>query len=291
MPEKLELQLQMSSIVISTNPFGDFSKVTIISDLLSDDDMKEMTRKAKKLWQKFVHQPQTGRCLVFFLILEKLCRIITEDFLKAMHHLAPIMDLGDIYTRVEGLQTNSEQAIKELALQEWTLELLYRMHVSLQASVDSVLGAKKELMAQVLDGPGTRSIALEATCQEYTGRVEDTITHMAVVSSKLEASIALQTRFEEAFSSAMAMADSRTSLNQNATVKQLTYLTMAYLPIGLIVAIFAIPSEQLVIKVPMGTTWLVISIIIALACTYLAAFYVGKIVRYVKSWWGKVGRS
>jgi hypothetical protein len=91
--KKLSFELEVSSIVISTNAFGDFSKCTVISDLIGKSDMKAIVEDAQKLWQKFIHQPQTGRCLVFFLVLGKMCQQITEDYEKAIQELTSILKL------------------------------------------------------------------------------------------------------------------------------------------------------------------------------------------------------
>jgi len=86
-------RLEISSIVLSTNPFGDFSKCTIISELINQEEMKAVVNEARKLWQQFVHQPQTGRCLVFLLVLGKLVQKITETYNVAINKLTSILEL------------------------------------------------------------------------------------------------------------------------------------------------------------------------------------------------------
>jgi hypothetical protein len=92
--EKLSFELDVSSIVISTNAFGDFSKSTIVSKLIGKDEMEEITQDARKLWQKFIHQPQTARCLVFFLVLSKMCQHITQNYKAAIRELTFILELN-----------------------------------------------------------------------------------------------------------------------------------------------------------------------------------------------------
>jgi len=92
--EKLSFELDVSSIVISTNAFGDFSKSTIVSKLIGADDMHNIVQDTRKLWQKFIHQPQTARCLVFFLILGKICQQITRNYTAAIEELTAILELN-----------------------------------------------------------------------------------------------------------------------------------------------------------------------------------------------------
>jgi hypothetical protein len=59
--EKMIFKPEMSSIVISTNAFGDFSKCTLVTELIGDKEMRDIVQDARKLWQKFIHQPQMPR--------------------------------------------------------------------------------------------------------------------------------------------------------------------------------------------------------------------------------------
>lgn len=84
---------EVSSIVLSTNSFGDFSKCTVVSEFMDENKMLEITKDARKLWQKFIHQPQTARCLVFFLLLGKMCETITGNYEQAIETLSSILTL------------------------------------------------------------------------------------------------------------------------------------------------------------------------------------------------------
>jgi hypothetical protein len=72
--------LNVSSISMVTNRFGDFSKCLIVSTILSDDDVKRVADEAEKLWRKFAHHPQTARCLAFLLVLGMLCKKIAKNY-------------------------------------------------------------------------------------------------------------------------------------------------------------------------------------------------------------------
>jgi hypothetical protein len=89
--EKMVFKPEMSSIVISTNEFGDFSKCTIVTELIDNKKMGYIVKDARKLWQKFIHQPQTARCLVFFLLLGIMCQKITDQYKKAIEELISVL--------------------------------------------------------------------------------------------------------------------------------------------------------------------------------------------------------
>ncbi len=91
-------------------------------------------------------------------------------------------------------------------------------------------------------------------CQEYKGDFEGSLVQLVAAATKLERKINLNLRHEESvrrvrrcmwraqianhpvqFSAVLTMRDSRTSIRQNETVQRLTYLTIGYLPITLIV--------------------------------------------------------
>jgi hypothetical protein len=93
-PQKPEpFKLTMSSLVLSTNAFGDFSKCTIISETVDDARLAKFVADIHNLWQKFVHQPQTGRCLVFLLALGIMCERIAEQYTKAIKAFVSLLNL------------------------------------------------------------------------------------------------------------------------------------------------------------------------------------------------------
>ena len=95
-------KLTVSSLVISTNAFGDFSKCTILSETV-DDQLVKLVEVSHDLWQKFVHQPQTARCLVFLLALGVMCEKIAEQYTKAIKAFSDLLnlDVGSYFTSTQ----------------------------------------------------------------------------------------------------------------------------------------------------------------------------------------------
>ncbi|PVH70672.1 hypothetical protein DL98DRAFT_618564 [Cadophora sp. DSE1049] len=88
-----QIRFSSSSIVLSTNNFGDFSKCSIISELISEATLKQLEKELPILWQRFIHQPQTGRYLVFLLILGYLCHAIALELQEAVDFLTTIINI------------------------------------------------------------------------------------------------------------------------------------------------------------------------------------------------------
>jgi hypothetical protein len=65
-----------------------------------------------------------------------------------------------IYKRSEGEWTNDEKAQHEFELGLWSLDSLSKLQNSLKSSVDSLLEAKEELIAQIRNVSLQRQLAL-----------------------------------------------------------------------------------------------------------------------------------
>jgi hypothetical protein len=89
----MRVVLRVSSIITSTNSFGDFSKTAIISKIIPGSKLRRAGEKAQQLWRIFVHQPQTARCLVFLLLLGMLCQEIAKQFRDAANYFVNILNL------------------------------------------------------------------------------------------------------------------------------------------------------------------------------------------------------
>ena len=84
---------KVSSIIISTNPFGDFGKCSTISEILPECIMVHLCENAKEVWQKFVHQSQTGRCLIFLLFLGSTCQAMARKYREALGYFVRLIKL------------------------------------------------------------------------------------------------------------------------------------------------------------------------------------------------------
>lgn len=76
----VDICLLSSSIVFSGPELGNFWTCSVISSLLIEDDVQYIvSEKVIEIVQMYIHQPSSGRCLVFLLLLGYLCRNLAEE--------------------------------------------------------------------------------------------------------------------------------------------------------------------------------------------------------------------
>ena len=83
-----------SSIIISTNQLGDFGKTTIISRLIDEAAMERLSGAALEIWNAFIQQPQTARCLVFLVLLGEVCDEMSSRYERILKELTTVLGLG-----------------------------------------------------------------------------------------------------------------------------------------------------------------------------------------------------
>ncbi|KAI0120850.1 hypothetical protein F4776DRAFT_229529 [Hypoxylon sp. NC0597] len=131
-------------------------------------------------------------------------------------------------------------------------------------------------------------------CQHSLSDFDRKLTQLIVLSDELNQKIKLNSRYKDSvrsspptccitvliqvkLSTVLSLEDSRNSIRQNSTIQKLTYLTIGYLPLGLISAIFAIPSEQNVIIPAMGLGGFVVSVVGLFIITFTIAVFIEPI--------------
>ncbi|KAK3376331.1 hypothetical protein B0T24DRAFT_218093 [Lasiosphaeria ovina] len=146
-----EMELRVSSIGMSTNEFGDFSKCSVVTDLIHPNDIAALGRQAQEIWNGFVHQPQTGRFLVFSRVLGLLCKGIVTHYQEALLEFVTKMQLEQelpTYLKDPG-ELRSGDADAELRLSLWSLEALYKMSNTLAMSVKAIEEAIEDVKREV----------------------------------------------------------------------------------------------------------------------------------------------
>ncbi|KAK0639083.1 hypothetical protein B0T16DRAFT_236584 [Cercophora newfieldiana] len=297
--------LFISSISMVTNRFGDFSKCLIISSIFGDRDVTKVASKAKAVWRKFAHHPQTARCLVFLLVLGALCRKMAKEYdtsvgyvdeFKAKDDAAASLamlksdpELKAIYNAdgklMSGVLRDRDGDVATYWLRGTKRSALYRMRTALNECVTCSLQAKQELEQQMQEYSKSHHLSpgLENLCQWYLGTFDKDHTRLTVVSARLEGLMESIDRSMEVFSNVATMVDSKTALNQSKTIQKLTYLTIAYLPLGLLTAIFAIPKEQDTVAETMGLAWYVGGLLIMFSVTTVTAIYIDELLSSIQN--------
>lgn len=180
---------------------------------------------------------------------------------------------------ISGAYRSSSNDVAKYWLRGAKRSFLLQIQISLKECVETTQQAKEDLMAQILEDQLNRGPDLERSCQWYLGTFEDQFSRLKAVSYVLDGQIETISRSMDVFSNVSGMVDSKASLDQSRTIQKLTYLTIAYLPMGFLAAIFAIPPDQLVTFSGMGLNWFIYAILIMLAATSLAAWQMDPVIK------------
>ncbi|KAK5652663.1 hypothetical protein OQA88_10257 [Cercophora sp. LCS_1] len=228
---------------MSTNPFGDFSRTTIVPRVIPGSKLKFATEKAQDLWRTFVHQPQTARCLVFLLMLEVLVEEIENQYHGAAAYLIDKINLNDNLLGNEIDNFDGQDSAETLKLIMWCLESLYKLQKSLDETVEAVSRAKSELLTQIYDKRvNRRSEALERVCQGSIEAFESRLLELEGAKLRIHHTVDLNRRQGDDTSTVLQFYQNQNAFEQNKTIEKL------YLPAGLMAAIPAIPETQSVVR-------------------------------------------
>lgn len=83
-----------SSIVISGDKSGRWWICSFISSTFPEDVMRTTMDDARDTMTKFVHQPSSGRCLVFLAFLGALCENLALEYEHILDELTRAINLG-----------------------------------------------------------------------------------------------------------------------------------------------------------------------------------------------------
>ena len=103
-----------SSIILSTNHFGDFGQCTVISEIVPELEMYRACETALRITEEFIHQPRTARCLIFFVHLGCTCEAISGEIEVVARAIVFRMKLD---VSLEGLRLCRQQALQVCSIE------------------------------------------------------------------------------------------------------------------------------------------------------------------------------
>ncbi|KAL2064541.1 hypothetical protein VTL71DRAFT_3678 [Oculimacula yallundae] len=228
-----------SSVVISGDPRGRWWTCSIVSSILPTSVMKHAAVNTTGLLREFAHQTFSGRCIVFLSFLGVLCVHIAIQYEEILEELTRAINLGREVLK-NGLDwTHAEDAIQRLKSMLWALEALRIFDDRLGDSLEVVKNAEDRMRAFIRRGPGRRHDQLEHHCNMLLEAFDRDHGRLISVRVKIEQKINQISRYREGISAVSNLEDTHTALKQNDTIRILTYVTIAYLPLSFIAAVFS----------------------------------------------------
>lgn len=229
-----------SSLVITGDPSGYLWICSIWSSLTTADSISGPIHSLPSVLQRFIHQQACGRCLVFLILVGHLCEKLAGEYEMILSRLDVIVGLGE-KVLLEGLEWGTSEAVTKLKKMLWGLEALRVFDDRLSASISQIQKAQEAMERTIKQEAGQPHVDL---LQEYNNVVEEFEKRFGMLNdvrirtqlkirqvTGLRDGISTVTNVED---SQTALRDSKTTIRQGNNIRILTYITIAYLPLGFV---------------------------------------------------------
>ncbi|KAM7206548.1 hypothetical protein V8F20_002674 [Naviculisporaceae sp. PSN 640] len=243
---------QATSLVFTGDSQGYMWLCSVLSSTVHSRSVAEAICDKKKgvprLLKKFIHQQGSARGLVFLLLLGHVCERLAGGYEDLLKRLDEIMEIGD-RTLLEGLEEwfNTEQSINKLKKMLWGWEALRVFNDKLNSSISQIQRAQEAMEHVIKQDAAQQHVIL---IQEYTSVMDDFKRRHSMlvdVHEKVQLKIKQVTGLRDGISTITnvidtqtALADNKTTIQQNNHIRTLTYITIVYLPLGLVCALFSL---------------------------------------------------
>ncbi|KAI9049724.1 hypothetical protein LZ554_005876 [Drepanopeziza brunnea f. sp. 'monogermtubi'] len=280
-----------SSLVLTGDPAGHLWICTVWSSLTDADAIAPPIHALPGVLQRFIHQQACGRCLVFLILLGHLCEKLAAEYEEILARLDVIVGLGE-QVLLEGLEWGTSEAVDKLKRMLWGLEALRVFDDRLSASLSQIQKAQGAMERTIKQEAGQQHVAL---LQEYNNVVEEFEKRFGMLSdvqirtqlkirqvTGLRDGISTVTNVED---SQTALRDSKTTIKQGNNIRILTYITIAYLPLGFVTGLFSIEHATFMDQV--GNNGFAVLTVVFILGTYALALSLESIIEQ----WARVRKS
>ncbi|RDW66529.1 hypothetical protein BP6252_10164 [Coleophoma cylindrospora] len=232
------LEERSSSLVITGDPSGYSWICSIWSSLTDSEALSAPVSNLAPVLQKFIHQQASGRCMVFLILLAHLCLNLAGEYEVILSRLDAIVGPGK-EVLFEGVEWGTE-AVSRLKMMLWGLEALRVFEDRLTASITQIQHAQ-DAMDRILKQEATQQHP--DLTQEYINVLEVFEKQFGVLSDvqvRTRLKIRQYTGLRDGTSTITNVEDSKTTIKQGNNIRILTYITICYLPLGFVTALFSI---------------------------------------------------
>ncbi|KAM0809294.1 hypothetical protein AB5N19_09637 [Seiridium cardinale] len=277
------IEEQSSLLVVTGDSFGHLWICSLWSSLTNSDTARSVVEGAvRRVQQKFIHQQNTGRCLVFLVLLGHLCEKLADEYENILERLDAVVGLGE-EVLLQGIDWASNEAIEKLKKMLWGLEALRAFDERLSASIHQIQRAREVLERTGSKDSNSRNTDLLHEYQQVIDAFTKRFDMLSDVDLRTKLKIKQVTGLRDGISTVTNVEDSQATLkNADITVRQgnnirtLTYITIAYLPIGFVTGLFSIDYVQFMQHA--GDVTFAVLMTVTILVTYTVALFLQDII-------------
>jgi Mg2+ and Co2+ transporter CorA len=172
--------------------------------------------------QMFIHQQDTGRQLVFLLLLGYMCEKLATECDRFMTELDRIMNLNP-RVLLEGMEwEKSDRALRRLKQMLWGFEALRIFGDKLKKALDAVLKAGDKAKASLENDKRIRHKDMLSGVEQVKEEYDKRHNRLQHAYNSLEQRVDQGVKLREGISSVLGV-------EQNENISILTWLTIIYL--------------------------------------------------------------
>ncbi|KAK0642174.1 hypothetical protein B0T16DRAFT_462179 [Cercophora newfieldiana] len=255
---------------------------SMVCELFSEAQASAYALEAAETLQMFIHEQDTGRALVFMLLLGYMCEALAKECDIFITELDRITGRS-AKVLLEGMEwQKSGMALRQLKRMLWGLEALRVFRDKLSKALDALKLARNKMTELVHRREAIQHKDMKRTVQRITDEFEKRYGHVQNSHRSIEQRIEEGTKLEEGITSVL-------SVEQNENISMLTWLTIVYLPPAFIVGVFGMGHD--IVPTDAGWAsfiWLLAVFIIATIASALSLQFVIERLRALGHWTSRI---
>ncbi|KAI9728899.1 MAG: hypothetical protein M1834_007157 [Cirrosporium novae-zelandiae] len=259
------LEERSSSVVITGDHLGVFWVCSVLSSSVNkseDHSIQSYASQVEETLQLFVHLQAAGRRLCFVVLVGHLCADLAIEYSNIVSHLENVLGVSKRVLFDGVTLEKSHKALERLRRMLWGLESLRIFENTLSSSVAVIKNVKEDSVHAIkyVCDPKLSSTNFILICfqereqwdrkllehsekvfEEFDKRFQDLSKVLININQKIEQISRLRDGHgDDQTSSFTNVEQSLESLEQNANIRILTYITIAYLPLGFVAGLFSV---------------------------------------------------
>ncbi|KAK4443437.1 hypothetical protein QBC34DRAFT_443388 [Podospora aff. communis PSN243] len=266
------------SLVMTGDSRGRSWTCSMVCELFSEAQAATYALEAAETLQMFIHEQDTGRALVFMLLLGYMCEALAGEcdvFIKELDQITG----RSAKVLLEGMEwQKSGMALRQLKRMLWGLEALRIFKDKLAKAMDALNDARAKMVERVKKRETIQNKDMRRTVQRFIEEFEKRYGHVKNALGAIQQRIEEGTKLEEGITSVL-------SVEQNENISMLTWLTIVYLPPAFIVGVFGMGHD--IVPTDAGWAafiWLLAVFIMATIASALSLQFVIERFRALGHW-------